>query len=342
MVIDWRTQIDECIRFTKIIPTFHASAIEQRYQQVLITKKLLSMGYNRTKILNWFKLAEDDCTKDLWDIEELIKIANYRKWPRAHNFKIFITQKEIEYVQKIKTSKECKSFLLATVAFCKMMKIKKRKATFNLRERSYIYYLATGKDNYNVGSRRGPYIQNFIRELERGKHLKLDVRNTVFHDYSNGRRGGSIQTITNVVMNAKWIEWDATSGYELTNLEQQMLPLCNMCFENDILICPKCGKEFLKTSKIKRELCEDCYKENTLIRKRDNMREARSILPKANRWTDEESLKLKEIYTIHSSDKIKEILINTFPNRTLKEIYNRAAYLGLKRWSKTKKSEFCG
>ena len=75
MVIDWRTQIEECIRFTKVIPTFHASILEQKYQQALITKKLLSMNYDATQILNWFTLAEEDCTKDMWDIEELIKIA---------------------------------------------------------------------------------------------------------------------------------------------------------------------------------------------------------------------------------------------------------------------------
>lgn len=339
MVIDWRTQIDECIRFTKIIPTFHASVVEQKYQQMLITKKLVSMGYDNIQILNWFILAEDNCIKDEWDIAELVKIAHYRKWPRAHNFKIYITQKEIEHIQKLKATKECKSYLLSTVAFCKMMKIKKKKATFNLRERAYIYYLATGKDNYNVGTRRQPYIQNFIKELENTKQLKLDVKDTKYRSYKKGRRGGSIQSITNVVMNASWIDWNSTEGYELTNLESQMKSLCDKCFENDTILCSNCGKIFLKTSKMQRTLCDECYRKNFLLK--DSLRKKAVRTTKTKKWTEEENKKLLEIYSTCQGEKMKEILIESFPDRTLKEIYNRANYLGVKKWSKTKKSEFC-
>ena len=331
MVIDWRTQIDECIRFTKVIPTFHASVVEQKYQQMLITKKLLSMGYTENQILNWFMLAEDECVKDEWDIKELIKIAHHRKWPRFHDFKIYITQQEIEHIQKIKTTKECKSYLLTAVAYCKMMKIKKKKATFNLRERAYIYFLATGKDNYNVGTRRQPYIQNFIKELENSKQLKLDVKSTRYRSYKEGHRGGSIQSITNVVMNASWIEWDSTEGYELTNLELQMIPLCDKCFENDIIKCPQCGKEFLKTTKIKRVLCEECYKKHRAESIAASMKKFREANRKCIPWTDTDDKILRSIYLRKSNIIFAKAFKKAFPDRTLKEIYHRAEYLKLKK-----------
>ena len=331
MVIDWKTQIDDCIRFTKIIPTFHASIVEQKYQQMLITKKLLSMGYNETQILNWFLLAEEGCLKDEWDIQELIKIAQHKKWPRTHDFKIYITQQEIEHIQNLKATKECKSYLLTAVAYCKMMKIKKKKATFNLRERAYIYYLATGKDNYNVGTRRQPYIQNFIKELENNKQLRLSVKATKYRTYKEGRRGGSIQSITNVVMNASWIEWEATEGYEMINLELQMVPLCDQCFEKDTIQCECCGVEFLKTSKIQRTLCLECYGRKRAQDIRDAIKKKREQEKKCLSWTDTEDRKLRSIYRRNKNKKLSKILTETFPDRSLKEIYNRASYLKIKK-----------
>ena len=79
-----------------------------------------------------------------------IESAKKRRWPKSHNFTIFITKDEIDHIKALNATKECKSFLLATVAFGKMMNIKRKKPTFNLRERSYIYYLATGRDDYKL------------------------------------------------------------------------------------------------------------------------------------------------------------------------------------------------
>lgn len=337
MVIDWKRHIDNCIKYTKIIPTFHASWVEQQYQQILITKKLLSMGYDKTQILNWFLIAEKDSPKDEGLIEEYIIASRHKRWPKEHKFQIFITQKEILHIQKLKASKECKSFLLSTVAYAKMMKIRKKVASFNLRERSYIYYLATGEDNYNVGSRRAPYINEFISSLKNDKEIKINVKQT--HYRKKAIRTNIIKTITNVVIDADWIEWNSTDGYEMIDLESQMKTLCDKCFENDTIVCPSCGKIFLKTSKMQRTLCEECYRKNFLLK--DSLRKKAVRTTKTKKWTEEENRKLLEIYSTCQGEKMKETLIKSFPNKTLKEIYNRANYLGIKKWSKTKKSEFC-
>lgn len=335
MVIDWKKHIDECIRYTKVIPTFHASAVEQQYQQLLIIKKLLSMHYEPVQILNWFLLAEDNCQKDLDEVERLVKLSKRRRAPKSHEFKVFITAKEIEHIKKLKATKDCKSFLLSTIAYCKMMQIKKKKATFNLRERSYIYYLATGKDNYNIGAQRHTYITKFIASLERAKEIKIDVKHTKYKNHSAA--GHIIKSITNVVFNAKWVDWNATSGYELTDLETQMKSLCDLCFEDDTLTCPQCGNEFIKTSKMKRVICAACYEESLRKKKALYARKIRKSSCQKElpiRWTDTDDQKLRQIYAEHNNRELRAILLKEFPDRELKHIYNHANYIGIKKWSK--------
>lgn len=336
MVIDWRKHIDECLRYTKVIPTFHASAVEQHYQQLLIIKRLLAMHYEPIQILNWFLLAEDNCQKDLDEVEKLIQLSKHRRAPKNHEFKIFITAKEIEHIKKLKATKDCKAFLLSTIAYCKMMQIKKKKATFNLRERSYIYFLATGKDNYNVGAQRHTYIKKFIMSLEKAKEIKIDVKHT---KYKNHAAGHIVKSITNVVFNAKWVEWDSSSGYELTDLENQMKILCDLCFEDDTLVCPKCGNEFIKTSKMKRTVCSACYEES--VRKKKaiyarRMRKSNCQKELPIRWSDDDDQKLRQIYSQYNNRELREVLTKEFPNRELKHIYNHANYLGIKKWRKSK------
>ena len=337
MVIDWRRQINECIRYTKIIPTFHASTMEQHYQQILITKKLLSMKYSNAQILAWFMLAEDECHKSIDDVDLLIKESSHRRWPRNHEFKVYITANEISYIKKLKASKECKSFLLATVAYSKMMNIRKKKATFNLRERAYIYFLATGKDNYHVGAHREPFIKKFIMSLEKKKEIKIDIKQTRYKDHSNSCH--IIKNITNVVFNATWVEWDAKEGYELTDLDIQMKTLCDQCFENDILVCPECGKEFLKTNQTQRFLCFSCLKKNRTKKKREYARIYYGYKKQRKVWSEEENKQLEELYLKSNIKDLKDNLRKAFPDRELKAIFNHANYLGIKKFKKSKVSE---
>lgn len=328
MVINWKENIELCVEYTKVVPIFHAMPVEKRLQQILITKKLLELNYSNNQILNWFLIAEDECSKDLQDIDELILLAKKRRWPKSHNFTIYITSKEIEHIQKIKASKECKSFLLASIAFGKMMYIKRRKPTFNLRERSYIYYLATGRDDYNVGAQRSKYIQSFIKQLADQKEIKLKIIHTSISLYT-GKRGGAKKDLTDLVLNATWIDNYSREGYEITskNIENEIIRLCDLAFPNDVIKCKNCGKEFNINRKTKRVLCDDCYAEFVRASKREYARKVRK--QKANVWTTEEDEKLKEIFSSpHESKSLKKILTSTFPKRSYQEIYNRSHYLG--------------
>ena len=344
MVINWKENIELCVEYTKVVPIFHAMPVEKRLQQILITKKLLELNYSNNQILNWFLIAEDECSKDLQDIDELILLAKKRRWPKSHNFTIYITSKEIEHIQKIKASKECKSFLLASIAFGKMMYIKRRKPTFNLRERSYIYYLATGRDDYNIGKKRANVIQAFIKQLVDEKEIKLKIIHTSISLYT-GKRGGAKKDLMDLVLNAKWIDNTTQEGYEITskNIETEIVRLCNLAFKNDILICKNCGKEFFVNSKTKRDICEDCYKEYIKKSKREYARKKRKSKVKV--WTQEEDDKLKDILSSdHGKQSIKSVLLKEFPKRDYHEIYNRSYYLGyIQKYSQAKRiAKDCG
>lgn len=272
MVIDWISHINKCVDESKLIYSFHATQMEKHYQQILIVKKLLLLNYTEEEILDWFLKVEERSEKSLWDIENLIYTANRTRWPHNRKYKIYITQEEIDYINKLEATKECKSFLLATVAFCKMMMIKRKKPTFNIRERSYIYYLATGKDEFNIGARRGPYIEAFIRKLEKDKIIKRKVQITSIKK-KTGKRGGSISDIADIVLNAPWVDWKSKKGIEIVDVENQISELCNQVFEEEKFICIKCGQEFIGNRKTKKAMCDKCYKEDLKERKTKSRKE---------------------------------------------------------------------
>ena len=267
MVIDWISHINKCVEEKKIIFSFHATRMEKHYQQILIVKKLLSLEYTAEDILQWFLTVEEKSEKSLWTILDMIDTANKTRWPHNHSYKIYITENEIKYIQNLNTTKECKSFLLATVAFCKMMMIKRKKPTFNKRERSYIYYLATGKDEYNTGSHRAPYIEAFIRKLEKDQIIQRKIKVTNIKK-NTGKRGGTVIDLTDIILNMPWVEWKVKKGYKITNLDAQIAGLCNDLFEEDLFVCSKCGKHFAGNNKTKRTLCIECYNKTLAEQKR--------------------------------------------------------------------------
>ena len=332
LVINWKEQIQSCIDQTTVIPIFHAMPVEQKLEEILITKKLLEMKYEAEQILAWFQLAEQDCQKSMFDVYTLIELAKKRRWPKSHNFTIFITKDEIEHIKDLNATKECKSFLLATVAFGKMMNIKRKKPTFNLRERSYIYYLATGRDDYNVGAHRAAFIQDFISQLVSMSEIKLKIVHTSISVYT-GKRGGAKKKLTDLVLNASWINYKAFAGYEITSksLESEIKRLCDLAFSDDVRKCECCGKEFDITSRTRRTLCDECYKEKRMAVKREVARSYYGCKARTNEWTEKDDELLKFIYSGEDKKKIKQLIIENFPDRNLKSVYNRANYLNLKK-----------
>lgn len=258
MVVDWKKQIDECINQTKVMPIFIGVPIEKRLQEYYIVKRLISMGYDNHKILSWFQLAEDDCIKTLDDIDDLIENAAKRKNPKERDYTIYITQEEIDFVNNLKASRECKQYLLGIVAFAKVTKIKKGVPTFNVRERSFIYFLAFGADKY-FHRHRYEVMNNFVHKLQVNKTLKTYSKTSKIKHY-NGTPGGYYVYVENTIIKADWINYEATDGYKIDDIAHQLPIICNTVIQDPTRICECCGKEFAISPKTKRKLCDECYK----------------------------------------------------------------------------------
>lgn len=274
MVIDWGKQIDECMRCTELLPTFHGGPVERRLQEILCVKRLVEMGYDDTKILHWMALAGAGpgmCLEEVWD---LMAAAKRRRWPKRHDFRVWITMAEIERIDSLQESRECKSFLLGAIAFAKMMMIKRKKPTFNVRERSYCYWIAMGSDDYNVGREREPYMSAFLSRMIRQGVVSTKVTKTSYK-VRTGKKGGAVRQILNVVIQGDWIEWDARDGYEIKTLEKDVKALCDRAFRDPVRECESCGKEFPVGPRSRKRICDECQREKWLQKGRIYIRATR-------------------------------------------------------------------
>lgn len=272
MVIDWKKHINQCIKKTELLPIFHGGRMAKRFQLTLVVKKLDEMGWSNQKIFNWLVFAGCATVYCIDDVDTLVTKARKRKWPAEHVFKVYITMNEIKHINKLDTSIENKSFLLAAIAFAKMMNIKRKNPSFNAQERSYIYFIATGKDEYNIARRREPYISKFIHNLCAEKQIHVESKVTRFKVYT-GRRGGAVREIRNTVLRADWVDWNAKEGYPIVNLETDVKLMCDRAFTPQTRICSICSKQFEVSAKTKRMICEDCYKKE--LTKKQASREKR-------------------------------------------------------------------
>lgn len=258
------------------------------------------MGYTDVQIANWMILADSDLIHDADDVHDFKLMYKKLIVPKKHDFKVYITNEEIEYINKIKTTKENKGYLLAFVCYLKLMKVRTKRPVLKALQSAYIYYLAFGTDDYWRGKYRKRWIEPFMRDLWNKKTLTRDNKPTRYTKYT--KRGPVKENIYDSKINAKWIDWEATEGYCIENPEvdvkmlvEQMLKtpekvcsncgrlfevtprtktdLCPECWsrERNIkkhgegipdkeAICSECGKTFIKTAKTQRTMCEDCYK----------------------------------------------------------------------------------
>ena len=274
MVIDWGKQIDECIRDTELHQTFHGGSVERRLEEILCVKRLMEMGYDDAKILAWMALAGAGpgiCLDEVWD---MMAAAKRRRWPKRHDFRVWITMAEIERIDSLQETRECKSFLLGAVAFAKMMTIKRKKPTFNVRERSYCYWIAMGSDDYSVGRHREPYMSAFLSRMIRQGVVSTKVAKTSYKVWT-GRRGGAVRQILNVVLQGDWIEWGARDGYEIKTLERDVKALCDRAFKDPTRRCESCGREFPVSPRSRKTVCDECQREKRAQKSRIYMRAAR-------------------------------------------------------------------
>lgn len=254
MVINWEANLQKCLDQKKVVPTFHASAIEKHIQKVYLTQMMLKKHMSHEEIHEWYQIALGD-VYDSGYVNRLILSAARTRRPRQRDYKIYITLEEIKYINKLPYDREFRAYLLSLVCFCKFMQIKKGIATVRARDKSYIYYLSSGEDNYSIGKQRHSHIEEQYRDCLKSKILTLKTIGSTF----KASWGGNVSR-TNIVIQAKWIDWEAQDGILIDNPDAQMPLICKKYIKEDKYVCTQCGKAYTRSSKAKTTLCPDCYK----------------------------------------------------------------------------------
>lgn len=257
MVVDWYAHIKRCIDNTELIYGFHAGSVEKNYQRRLMAKLFKTEGKSNAWIANWFCLAG-------YEIDELgvemLLFEGYGKvhLPKKHKFNVYITMNEINYIKALNFPGDVKKFLLAMVAYGKMMSIRTKKPDCKRKVRAYLYYIATHKDDYNKGAHRREYFEKYILQMTKQKIFASCDGSTTIKQYT-GNRGGKKVVIPHIIIKADWIEWNATEGYLIQDLDRDVKLLCDQAIPRDGKICEKCGKFFFINSKSKKSVCDRCY-----------------------------------------------------------------------------------
>lgn len=256
MVINWEANLQKCLAQKKIVPTFHASTVEKHIQKVYLTQLMMQKRMKHDEIHKWYKVALGD-TYDSGYVNRLIISATRTRRPLQHDYTIYITQGEIDYINNLPYDREFRMYLLSLVCFCKFMQIKKGIATVRACDKSYVYYLSSGKDNYSVGKQRRSHIEKQYRDCLKSKILTLRAIRSRF----KASWGGNVSR-TNIVILAKWIDWEAKDGILINNPEQQMPLICKKYIKKDKNVCSECGKIYTRNSKSKTTLCPKCYEKH--------------------------------------------------------------------------------
>lgn len=239
--------------------------MEKRLQQTYITKKLLESGKNYAEIKNWFQNVKTDTP--VINIAELIINAQRIKWPKRKDYRVWITTKELQYIDSLPYDKEFKSFIVGMIYVAKLMKIKKGCSAFNTRDRSYAYFLSTGEDNYNIGKQRRFYINKMIHQAVKDKIFTFVPVTSRFRKKDNEYY---TKTVVNVTLVADWINWDKQIGHVIECPEVEIQKLISQYVHNLTKTCSKCGKKFVPSKKSKTVLCPACYKAHRKAQINDN------------------------------------------------------------------------
>ena len=255
MVFDWQQHITRCVNGNKMVFSFNATAMEKQYQRLLVMKMMQERGRSKEYITNWLVKHDKESTVYISDIDHMLVTAEKIPWPTKKNYVFYITKNEIQYINALEYSKEQKAYLLGLVAMAKIMKIKKGLPTCNPRDRGYAWYIATGLTNYSTGSQKKHQLyvlfhdlihKNIIRVKSFIKKVK---RNDQYHTFE----------ITNIILKADWVDFEATKGYKVRNIEKDIRRICDKYLVETNKKCSLCGKDFKKTPQSKTELCPECY-----------------------------------------------------------------------------------
>ena len=259
MIRDWK-KISEISADTKtLVSLFHSTPMEVYLEKVYLFKYLLEKNEDAEKAWEIFKeiVCSTDLEKKLLDGEYkyYLKISKQKKWIDRPSISFFITESEIDHINNIQASKEFRDFVLGMVIYGKYTRQQIGVPLFGPRDRSYIYYLMNQKDDFNYGKNRYKFLNSLISRKDIGTDIRyypasldLNLRSRVLN---------IPKTVES--FNGEWIEWDAKSGYLISDLEKDAYILKNKILEQTS-ICPLCNKEFYKSKKAKTCYCPECYK----------------------------------------------------------------------------------
>lgn len=264
MVLDWRADAEACLRDGRLIPIFHASPLEKRLQQTYVAKLIVERGGGYGDVKAFFDRA--GC--QVPDLPEMASNALAVQWPKERDLTVWVTDAELAAISSSPFPLEFRRFAVAMLCVAKVMRLKKGCPTVNVRDRSYAYHLAFGGDDYSVGRRRGRAVSAWI-----AKAMSMGLI-SITPQLSRIRRGKGYVKVYNAVLSADWIEWDASDGFRVSDMESDVAALCSSV-RSGSAECPVCGARFEPSPKAKTTLCPACWERGRLAAKRECERKRR-------------------------------------------------------------------
>ena len=248
---------EESFHKQELTPLLHATSIEQYLQKIYLMKYLQKFYDHETCIDKFSDICRfTDIEKKLYknENEKIYDMAIKQNWPKnSVRTSFYVTQKEINFINTIDAPREFRMFILGILIYGKHAKQQTGIPMCNIRDRSYIYYLVTHKDEFNVGRRRSTYLNKLLADRENTHH------GIKFYPAAATLRNSVCDVPKTVIaFNADWIEWDAPSGYLISNMEEDPRKISDL-IQDWTKKCPRCGNTYFVSKKAKTDLCPSCY-----------------------------------------------------------------------------------
>lgn len=278
MVFNWKEQVNKCLEANELIFSFNASAMEKEYLRILVAKRMSELGKTDLEIEEWLESYDPEYPTyclDLYSTYGVLTVSKKVKWPKDRDWTFYITDGELNFINGLDCSLDEKKFLLGVISVAKIMKIKIGLPACNARTMGYAWYIVSGRKDYKQKySREGEIVletrKDVCKRVQR-TFKKLKLNNIMATDSVTSRfktsDGIHEKKKSNVILKADWIDYNATSGHKVEDIEEDVKKIADEFLKEKTKICTCCGKEFVCNSKTKRDICEDCWKIKENIRK---------------------------------------------------------------------------
>lgn len=284
MVFNWKEQVNKCLEANELIFSFNASAMEKEYLRILVAKRMSELGKTDLEIEEWLESYDPEYPTyclDLYSTYGVLTVSKKVKWPKDRDWTFYITDGELNFINGLDCSLDEKKFLLGVISVAKIMKIKIGLPACNARTMGYAWYIVSGRKDYKQKySREGEIVLETRKDVckrVQKTFKKLKLNNIMATDSVTSRfktsDGIHEKKKSNVILKADWIDYNATSGHKVEDIEEDVKKIADEFLKEKTKICTCCGKEFVCNSKTKRDICLDCWKKQENIRKHGEKKE---------------------------------------------------------------------